>query len=410
MNLLTVDTLDAAREKLAAVWPPVPVGRVLLSEARNLILAEDVYAPRPVPAFLRATVDGYAVRAADTMAAGSGVPALLTLAGEVRMGEAADFSIGSGACAGVPTGGMLPRGADAMVMKEWTERAGDGAVAVLDAVSPGRNTVAPGEDMAAGALLLPAGSRITPAVAGALAAAGFGEVSVFLPLRIGILSTGDELIRPGAALRPGCVYDSNTTALCAMAESCGYFVTETAVLPDDEPALTSAVHALLPRCDVIAVSGGSSQGERDRTEAVFAGIAGGILTHGLALKPGKPTILSYDADSDTVLVGLPGHPAAALTVFSLLLGDAMRRARRQKPPLALYATLSRNLACAAGRQTVIPVRLTERDGAYLAEPLPGSSALTAALALADGYLLSARNQEGFSEGSRVPVFRLWEEG
>ena len=406
MEFLKVDSVQAAREKLlgsTGAWLGARE-HVPLQLAPGRILAEDVFAGEDVPAFRRSTVDGYAVCSADTAAAGEGVPAFLSVAGQVEMGCAAHFSIAGGQCAEVATGGMLPGGADAVLMVEYTEPFGEGGIAVYGSVSNGENVVQIGDDAQANSLLLRRGKRILPKDIGALVAVGVTQLSVYRKPRLSIISTGDELIEPGRAPLPGQVRDINTGALTALAQGNGLEVASTAVLPDDEHALEAAIREAIRHSDIVAVSGGSSQGKKDMTRALFDKVAApGVFTHGLAVKPGKPTILGCDDATRTVLVGLPGHPVAALMMFELLVVWLLREVTGCPPPPGIPARLTCNVAGAPGKLSCWPVQLTWDGECYTARPIFGKSGLITTLASADGYFTSERDTEGLSAWQTVLV-------
>ncbi|MDR2487774.1 MAG: molybdopterin molybdotransferase MoeA [Clostridiales Family XIII bacterium] len=433
MKLLQVQDAEAAAALLLAVvrdwerrceWLP-------LSEAAGRVCAEDLAADAFVPDFNRSTVDGFAVVSADTAAAGEGVPVVLEVAGQVEMGASADFAIRPGACAGVATGAMLPKGADAAVMIEHTEAVGAGRVALYQSAAPGENIVRRGDDMKPGDVCVPRGTRLGAGQVGALAALGILDVPVFQPLRLLLISTGDELVPCSETPSPGQVRDINTAAIAALAQKNGYAVTGRLLVPDDRAALLDAVRSGLPENDVICVSGGSSQGEKDRTREILDEVTqGGVFTHGIAVKPGKPTILGYDGASATVVAGLPGHPAAAITVFDMLFCRLARAYMHQPDPLPVRAFLGVNVPGAGGRSKCQAVRLTveakgdaprmpeAKGGAagtaapngsgtrICATPVYGTSGMISTLAGADGYFIMNRNAEGLPAGSTVEVFLL----
>lgn len=410
MKLFQVDKLDAARGKLLAAMEEMGKRQLaredlLFDRAAGRVLAADIVAPEAVPTFARATVDGYAVRAVDTQGAGESLPVILTIVDEVRIGAPAAVPLRPGECAYVPTGGMLPPGSDAMVMVEHSELFDATHVALYDAVSYGRNVVFPGEDMRAGALLLPAGRRIGFGEIGALAALGVSHVRVWQPLRLTILSTGDELVAAGETPRDGQIRDINTYALQAMAERAGFAVVRTRVLRDEEALLRAALREAMRDSDIVVASGGSSQGKKDMTGLLMDEVAvPGVFTHGLALKPGKPTILAADTASATLFAGLPGHPAAALIVFHLLLAWLHDTLRGVAPPPPLAATLETNLPAAPGRTTCQPVELLAQEGGIIARPVLGKSALISTVTRAGGYILIDGDQEGLPKGAPVSVY------
>jgi len=406
MGLLKVDSIDRAFEKLkdAAQVLAMPAMELPLDRSIGFILYEDVYANEDIPGFARAVVDGYAVCAKDTAASGENIPVLLKLVGQVEMGCGADFSIKPGECAEVSTGGMLPDGADAVVMVEYTAPFGVDGVAVSQGVSAGENTIQPGEDAASNTRILARGKRIGPSEIGVLAAAGVVEVKVFRPLRLAVISTGDELVPPEVSPARGQIRDINTYALSALARENGFEVVRTAVLRDDDKLLEAELRAAMAACDIVTVSGGSSQGKKDMTREVIDRVSSpGVFTHGLALKPGKPTILGVDKQSRTIFAGLPGHPVSAIMVFEILLARLWRHLTGAAETPAVPASLTKNAPSAPGKTTLWPVKLIDTENGYLAEPVFGKSGLMTTLTNADGYVVSQRNAEGIAAGSTVFV-------
>lgn len=409
MKLLQVDTLEQSRQRLLDVFGgrELRTERVHLSASFGRVLAEDVRTEEEIPAFRRSSVDGYAVCAKDTAGASESIPVLLEIIEEVSVGRPAVKRIVPGTCAYVPTGGMIPEGADAMVMVEYSELFDENHTAIYESVPYGRFVVIPGEDVGAGELLLGRGTVIGPAQAGALAAAGISEVSVYAPWRLSILSTGDELVTVGEKPGPGQVRDINTWALCAYAVENGMEIVRAEALKDDEALFEQAVLRAMEESDLVLTSGGSSQGKKDRTEQVLDRVSGGgVFTHGLALKPGKPTILGYDSRTGTLLAGLPGHPVAALTVFQLLIAWLWRRLTGQREEIRTTARMKTNLASAPGKTTCLLVRLIWEDGGYTAEPVLGKSGLITTMTKADGYVIVDMNREGLKKDEIVPVYQF----
>ena len=410
MEFLTVDTVDAARDKLLSSAKDWMTSRqksenLPLGEICGRIVAEDISATCDIPAFRRSTVDGYAVLSKDTAAAGESIPVFLTVKGRVEMGCPVSWTIGRGECAEVPTGGMLPDGADAVAMVEYAEPFGADEVALYSGVAVGENVVQIGEDAKAGELLLRRGKRLLPQDIGALAASGVTKAPVYTPVRLTIISTGDELIAPDKEPEMGQIRDINTYALAALAKKNGFSVVGTAVLPDDENVLEQALRKAMKISDIVAVSGGSSQGKKDMTKALIDRVSSpGVYTHGMAIKPGKPTILGYDSPSRTILAGLPGHPVSAMMVFELLFCWLLREITGSMA-LAIPARLSCNVASSPGKLTCWPVRLvwSGSGAAPVAEPIFGKSGLITTLAGADGYFTVDRDTEGLQSGQAVLV-------
>ena len=406
MKLFEVDTIENAKEKIKDCIGTgfLKTERVSVLASLGKIAAEDIKSNVDVPGFLRSTVDGYAVVAKDTQGAGESIPAFLKVTGEIEMGRPAVGTVSSGECMYVPTGGMLPAGADAVVMIEYCESFGASDIAVYDAVSSGRNTIEKGEDKKSGDLIIKKGTVIKSQEIGALASCGVTEITVYAPLNITVISTGDEILTPGEKLEPGKIFDINTYSVASLAERYGFVVIEKVVVPDDEEILRSTLSRAMKSSDIVCVSGGSSQGKKDITSSLIDELASpGVFTHGLALKPGKPTILGYDENYCTLMCGLPGHPVAAVLVFELVIMDAISELQGRRPPISVFAEMETNVGCDAGKTNCIMVSLTENNGRYIASPILGKSGLISMLTQADGYVVTDRNLEGIKEKETVKV-------
>ncbi|HEX3022434.1 MAG TPA: gephyrin-like molybdotransferase Glp [Lachnospiraceae bacterium] len=409
MNLLKVDTITTAREKLKEIMNRrvIETISIELRSAQGYILAKDIVSHEMVPAFKRSTVDGYAVVSSDTAGASENLPVFLEIVDEVSMGEQSRVEIHKGQCVYVPTGGMIPTGADAMVMVEYCEIFEENQIAVYSAVANGKNLVLPGEDMRVGDVVLRRGTRIGPREIGALACLGIVRIEVYKPLTVTILSTGDELVSPDSTLPIGKIRDINTYLLQAEAVKLGFLVVETKVLVDDEELLKRTMLEAMTGSDMVIVSGGSSQGKKDATERIIDEVASmGSFLHGLAIKPGKPTILGYDEDTSTLLVGLPGHPVAAFLVFKLLIGWMWEEMTGQTEQLPVVAHITSNLASAPGKLTCQLVNLYKQGIEFYAEPIFGKSGLITTLTRSNGYILIDQNKEGLRKDEVVEVFYL----
>jgi molybdopterin molybdotransferase len=350
-------------------------------------------------------VDGYAVRAADTYGVSEGLPGYLDVAGAVRMGAAPDVAVAAGTAVSMPTGGMLPPGADAVVMVEYTAEAMSGTIEVVRPVAPGDGVVRADEDAAPGAELVPAGRPLRAQDLGMLAAAGVTSVAVHARPRVTVFSTGDEVVPPGtAALLPGQVRDATAVALAALVAEAGGEPVAGGIVADDPGLLETALRGALDNSDLIVVSAGSSVGTRDETAAAVSRLGPpGIWCHGLAIRPGKPTLLAECAR--VPVVGLPGNPRSALVIFRLigmplvrLIGGCTR------PPAepAVRARLDRDLASAAGRLDVVQVRVSG-PADPVATPVFGMSALLSVLTVADGYVIVPDEATGLDAGTEVNV-------
>jgi molybdopterin molybdotransferase len=379
---------------------------VQLESALGRVLAETVIAPEELPHFARSTVDGYAVRAASTFGASESGPALLEVVGAVAMGESAASEVGPGQAVRVATGGMLPAGADAVVMIEHADVVDSGAIEVFRTVAPGQNLIAAGEDFGRGQPVLAAGRPLRPQDAGVLAALGLPRVCVFRRPVVGIISTGDEIVPADATPGPAQVRDINSHTLAGLATRCGAVPTAFGIVRDDFPSLHSACRRALERCDMVLISGGSSVGTRDYTvEALTAFEGAAILMHGIAVSPGKPTILAKVLGKP--VWGLPGHAASAMVVFDRVVRPFLRHMAGIAAPagdeIRLPARLSRNLASAQGRTDFVRVRLVRREGRWWAEPVLGKSGLLNTMIASDGLVEVPKNVEGLDEGAAVDV-------
>lgn len=406
MRFLQVDTISGARERLLQEVGDnfLKMETVKLSEAYGKCLAENIYAEENIPDFRRATVDGYAVKASDTQGAGESVPVFLSVVDEISIGKPAIREIKNGECAYVPTGGMIPDGADAMVMVEYTELFDKRDAAVYSSVSAGNGVVQIGEDAKKGELLLSRGTVLHSAQTGVLASLGKHTVKVYAPWHITIISTGDELAEVGEEKGRCQVYDINTHALYALAKEQGMTVDKAFSVKDEDEKIEQALKDALLCSDIVVISGGSSQGKKDMTADIIDKIAEpGVWTHGLALKPGKPTIVGMDKPSGTLLIGLPGHPVAAIMVFQLLLVWLQKNLRGEKEAPGVPAVLSSNIPGAAGRAVCQTVKLEKEENGYRAIPVFGKSGLMHTLTQADGYVLVEADKEGICKGETVYV-------
>lgn len=407
--------------------PPVEAGgpeTVCLEAADGRVLAAEVRAADDVPGFARSTVDGYAVSAADTFGAAEAAPALLFATQPVVMGRPAPAALVPGQAAAIPTGGMLPPGADAVVMVERTVTPGEGLVEVLRPVAPGENVVQRGEDVAAGRVVYRPGRRLTPADLGVLAAVGITDVPCHPRPRVAVIPTGDEIVAPGDPCDPGQVRDITSAALRAYVARDGGVAEVFPVVPDAEGRLEGALGSALQGFDLILILGGSSVGARDRTAAVIDELGPpGVVFHGLALKPGKPTIFGLCGRRAVPVFGLPGHPVSGLVVYRLLVRPALRVIGGEQPPAwrpvgpgedagsaglepALTARLTSAVSSDQGRDDYLCVRLRFGPEGLLAEPVHGKSGLITMLAGADGLVHIPAGERGLEEGTMVRVFSL----
>jgi molybdopterin molybdotransferase len=400
-----------------------------VSSSLGRVTADDIFAPHPLPDFQRTTVDGYAVRARDTFGATDSLPTYLTLIGEVPMGDSPAFEVSAGQCALIHTGGMLPNGADAVVMLEYTQtaRRGDlhgrpGEIEIFRAVADGENLIRIGEDVAQGQLVLPKGSLMRPAEIGGLMALGITFVRVARKVKVGLISTGDEVIEPSQLPRPGQVRDINSYTMGALVEKAGGEAKRYGIFSDQFEVLKEAAARALLECDVVIITAGSSASTRDMTAEVIRTLGEpGVLVHGINTRPGKPTILGVC--NGKAVIGLPGNPVSALVNGYLFVVPVIEKllGALPKPKATVMAKLTVNLPSQAGREDWWPVKLIENrkpgigNGGseivnrksevenWKAEPIFGKSNLIFTLAAADGLLRIHPDATGLSAGEMVEV-------
>jgi len=390
-------------------FAPVGPEEVPLDRAYNRVLGEPIVAVEDLPGFARATVDGYAIRARDSFGASESQPALLTVVGDVGMGEVPPFEVGPGEAARVPTGGMLPGGADSAVMVEYTEELDRRSVAISRSVAPLENVIRPGDDVRAGNEVLAVGRRLRAQEIGLLAGLGRMKVTGSRRPRVAVISSGDEIVPADWAPGPAQLRDINSHSLAALVEECGGEPWQLGVVRDEFEPLRAACEQALEKADTCLISGGSSVGTRDLTLQVLSSFPGTeILVHGVAISPGKPTILVRARDR--AFWGLPGHVASAMVVFHVLVRPFMDHLRGIPPSLGerwpLRARLSRNVASRQGREDFIRVRLQQEGEGLLAEPIFGESGLISTLVRADGLVRIDRHTEGVYAGELVDVLRI----
>ena len=417
---------DEARALLLSHLPGPITDSESISTVSSLgrVTAEDIIAPHALPEFPRSTMDGYAVRARDTFGATNSLPAYLNLVGEVPMGDVPSFDLQSGQCALIHTGGMLPDGADAVVMLEYIQIIHHGEenknsvnsvvsdeIEIMRAVAEGENVIRIGEDVGEGTVILPRGRMMRPAEIGGLMALGIVRLNVIRKIRVGIISSGDEVIYPSQQPRRGQVRDVNAYTLFSLVMKSGGEGVLYGIVPDEVSALKEMASRALRECDVVLITAGSSASTRDMTAAVINSLgAPGALVHGINTRPGKPTILGV-CDGKAV-IGLPGNPVSALVngyLFVVPVIEKLLGLPVDKPRPSLMARLTVNIASQAGREDWIPVKLVNRKsefGNWNAEPIFGKSNLIFTLAAADGLLRIPPDATGISADEMVEVMLI----
>ena len=402
----------AQRRFLERLGSPRPAEEsVAVAAARGRVVSRPVVSPEDLPAFARSAMDGYAVRARDTFGASEGLPAYLRVVGEVAMGRAAAVEAGPGEAVRIATGGMLPAGADAVVMLEYTAAAGEDLIEVTRPAAQGENVIRAGEDVRRGRTVLEPGHRIRPQEIGLLSGLGVREVQVFRRVRVEVIPTGDEVVSAEAAPGPGQVRDMNSPHLAALLERDGAVPRLAPVVGDDLDRLREAVARGLESCDMVLLSGGSSVGARDLTSRVLAELEpDGVVVQGVAVKPGKPTLCALVGGKP--VVGLPGHPAAVAVAYQLFVRPVVRILSGERRPCwgwderaAVRARMARNVASRPGREEYLRVALEgdPAEGGLRAVPLLGKSGLLSTLVRAHGTVVVPAGRPGLEQGEEVEV-------
>ena len=388
-------------------FKPVSEERVPLQDSFSRVLSRDVFSPEDLPGFQRSSVDGYAIRARDSFGASESLPAFLEVVGEIGMGSLPSFPVKQGQAAKIATGGMLPEGADSVVMVEYCHALDEKTIEISKANAPRENVILPDDDFKKGSLVLPKGRRARPQDVGILAGLGFSEIWVYQKPRVAIISTGDEVVPIKEKPRPGEVRDVNTFTLSAFCRQEGAEPEVMGLCRDNFEQLRQMIQDGLQRADTVWISGGSSIGTRDLTLKVFESFEGmEILVHGISISPGKPTIIARRRSQ--IIFGLPGHTASAMVVAEVFLTPFLSRLSGEEGLTIqeyqiIRARLSRNVESASGRDDFIRVKLTKRDEGWIAEPLFGKSGLISTLVDADGLLRIGRNTEGLYQDQVVEV-------
>jgi len=404
--------VKTTEEVLELVQGFAPVGEeiVPLDKAFGRVLRKDIISPEDLPGFPRTSVDGYAIRAKDSFGAAESLPALLEIAGEVGMGQVPSMTVAAGQAVKISTGGMVPKGADSVVMVEYCHLMDQTTVEVSRAISPQENVIQPDDDFKKGAAVLRKGWKLRSQDVGVLAGLGVTEVTVHRKPRVAIISTGDEVIPVQEKPKPGQVRDINTYTLSAFCTEKGAEPVPLGLCRDDFEKLRNMLLKGLETADTVWISGGSSVGTRDLTLKVFESIEGTeLLVHGISISPGKPTIIARKGA--TAVFGLPGHTASAMVVAEVFLAPFLARLGGeltvgQGAQNKISAKLSRNIESASGRDDFIRVRLIQKDGEWIAEPIFGKSGLISTLVEADGLLRIDRNTEGLYQGQQVEVMKF----
>ena len=423
MKLLKVDTVKEVKDKLKIYFDDKGFESaaeiVSLRDAVHRYLTEEIYSDTDIPQFTRSVVDGYAVVAKDTFGTGESSPVFLDVVVIVEMGKGCNIKMEPGQAVYVPTGGMLPAGSDAMVMIEYVESLDEKTIAVYKSVAPNSGIMNQGDDFKKNQILFRRGHRITVKDVGMLAAIGKDQISVFKKPRVSILSTGDEIIDITQIPKPGEVRDINSYTIAAFAEETGAMIQFIEKVPDVGHQLRSALEAALAESDIVLLSGGSSAGNKDMTaETIDSMGKPGVVTHGIAMKPGKPTIIGIietESMRNKLVVGLPGHPMAAIVAYDVIVNDFMRKYcfHNEEETIRLTARITENIHASEGRETYqfVSVKRTDSENKngkdseaeWIAEPIHAKSGSISQLMMADGYVKISSLSEGVKVNSSVEV-------
>ncbi len=391
----TEKALEIIRDEFAEMKATEEIVR--LSDSLGRVLYRDVISQENIPAFERSTVDGFAVKASDTYGSSESIPAQLSIAGEILMGEKAEMQIQDGECIRIATGGMLPEGADSVVMVEHTDAEFEDFCLIFKSVSPFENVTKKGDDIKENQVVFEKGRTITSREVGVLAALGIGEVSTVKKPRVGIISTGDEIVPIDGSVPFGKIRDINSHILSALFKELGCDGTEYGIISDKYEAIYNSVKKAVSENDIVIISGGSSAGVRDMTADIISSL-GEVYVHGIAMKPGKPTIVGK-IDGKAVF-GLPGHPTAAYFVALRLIKPLVDMILcRDECQNTIKGKLTQNISSNHGREEIICVKISEED----IQPVFGKSGVVSLLSQCDGYIVVDRNCEGLKKGDEVNV-------
>lgn len=409
MKLLEVDTVNEVKKKMEDYFVDIAVGykEIEITEALGRAAFEDVFSLYDIPDFNRSTVDGYAVVSKDTFGASESLPAFLNIIGKVEMGETAALKVSKGNCVYVPTGGMIPEGADGMLMIEHAELIHEGMLAAQCPVAPGENIISIGDDVRMGEKILTKGRVISSRDIGALCAAGISHVRVSGRPRVAVVSTGDEIVDPFGRVMPGQVRDINTYTLSAMVQELGGEVTRSILVKDDYDLIRETLDTVSRFNDIVVISGGSSVGVKDNTEKVIDSFGEpGVFVHGVAVKPGKPTIIGRVRDA--AVFGLPGHPVSAVVIFKVFVEYLIdRMLGKTRESYFVNAVCGANIRSSPGKETYQMVELFEDERGFTARPIHAKSAAISQLSKAQGFIRIPLNEEGIKKGEtlKVELFR-----
>ena len=408
MELLDTKSVRDVLKEVKESFRDLPVDSEILfiEKARGRILAEDIVSKENIPEFNRSTVDGYGVYHRDTSGASDALPTYLQLKFSVEMGKEAKGTIRPGECCYIPTGGVIPEGVDSVVMVEYTEEFDEETIGMKSSVAHLENVLEKGEDIRQGEKVFTEGHRLRSQDIGLLAGLGIEKVRVYERMKVGILSTGDEIVEIHQQPGIGEVRDMNRFSLMAALDRDGFLPVNGGIISDEKEQLQKKLKSLLEECHLVLLSGGSSMGEKDYTKEVINGLGEpGVFIHGVSMKPGKPTIIGKVEGK--AVIGLPGQPVSALMVYEVLvkgIGNIKDRNPRKEP--YIIGEMDRNFPSAAGRSHYFMVEMYKEDGKTKVTPVYGKSGTLSMMGKAFGYVVIPHNDEGLNKGEKVMVYPL----
>ncbi|MCJ8172807.1 molybdopterin molybdotransferase MoeA [Clostridium botulinum] len=408
MDLFNVVSIKEAKDLIEKNFNVKPIKEeVELLNSIDRVIYEDIVSQINVPNFRRSTVDGYAVNSKDIAGASESMPAMMNYKGEVLMGKIPEVNMNfPGDCVYVPTGGMIPEGADSVVMVEYTERVHEDTVLINKATAYGEKVVEIGEDIAKEEVIIKKGERLRPYEIGVLSSLGITKVPVCRKPKVAIISTGDEIVNPNKELKLGQIRDINSYLLQASIIEDGAIPINYGIIRDDFNLLKNTVEKAIEDTDIVLISGGSSVGKKDVTIDVINSLGDpGVFVHGIAIKPGKPTIIGKAKDK--IVFGLPGHPLSAAIVYKIIAKhyiDKIAGAKEEVFPIICKFNI--NYHSAKGREEYLPVTLNWQENEIIASPIFSKSGLISGFSKAYGFIKIDKNLEGIKKDEKVFVYRF----
>ena len=374
-----------------------------VEESIGRVVFEDVYSSIELPENTKSVVDGYALKSKDTIGAGESMPVFLDVLGHIKMGKNTDIEVTNNTAVYVPTGALIPEGADGVVMIEYVENLDKDTIAVYTPIAVGEGMIEKGDDIKKGDTILAKGKRIGAVDIAVLCAVGIEKIKVYKKLRLSVISTGDEIVDSFGSVKTGQIRDINTHLLASMALESGADVSLRLLTKDVFDDIKEAIERSLEVSDMIVISGGSSVGNKDMTVNVIKALKNGeIFVHGVAVKPGKPTIIGRVEEK--AIFGLPGHPASAMIIYKIFVDYLIKKCySMEEEKVLIEATSTENIHSAPGKETYQAVELFYKDGRYEAVPIYGKSAAISKVARSRGFICIDENKEGIKRGEKVRV-------